>query len=452
MPHTIRIRKGVDIRLAGAPAGGVQDAAAADVYAIQPPDFHGINPRVVVKPGDQVAAGDALFTDKAHDVLRVTSPVSGTVRDVVRGEKRRVLSVLVAPDSAAAARTWAPMDPGAAHREALLARMLESGCFAFLRSRPYDVVPDPTVVPRAVFISGFHSAPLAPDMAVLLAGRMEDFQAGVTALGRMTSTGKVHIGVRAGDATYEVVKGVQTTAFEGPHPAGNVGVQIHHVEPLGKGELVWTMHPEDVANFGHLLRTGVYRPVRVVGAGGSEHPAPGYLRTLVGARVATLTGGAPASDSVRIISGDVLTGTQVSADGYLGAFAHGVVLLPEGRSPKFLLTSGWLGAGFDKFSVSRAFPTWLLPKSKTWRLDTNTNGEERALVVTGQYEQVFPFDLFPQHLVKSIIAHDLDGMERLGIHEVAPEDFALCEYVCTSKLPLQTLVREGLDTVKQEIG
>ncbi len=452
MPHTIRIRKGVDIRLAGAPSGGVQDAATADVYAIQPPDFHGLTPRVVVKPGDRVSAGDVLFTDKAHDAIRVTSPVSGTVRDVVRGEKRRVLAVLVAPDAAAPPRTWSPLDAAGADRADLLGRMLESGCFAFLRSRPYDVVPDPTAVPRAIFISGFHSAPLAPDMAVLLAGRMEDFQAGVTALGRMTSTGKVHIGVRAGDATYDAVKGVQTTAFEGPHPAGNVGVQIHHVEPLGKGELVWTMHPEDVANFGHVLRSGVYRPVRVVGVGGSEHPAPGHLRTLVGARVTTLTGGAAASDAVRIISGDVLTGTQVGADGYLGAHAHGVVMLPEGSAPKFLLTSGWLGAGLDKFSISRAFPTWLMPKSKTWKLDTNTNGEERALVVTGQYEQVFPFDLFPQHLVKSIIAHDLDGMERLGIHEVAPEDFALCEYVCTSKLPVQSLVREGLDTVKQEIG
>jgi len=425
MPHTIRIRKGVDIRLAGAPTGAVQDAAAADVYAIQPPDFQGITPRVAVKPGDRVAAGDTLFADKAHEAIRVTSPVSGTVRDVVRGDKRRVLAVLVAPDAAAPPRTWSPLDASQASREALLDRMLESGCFAFLRSRPYDVVPDPTAVPRAVFISGFHSAPLAPAMSVLLEGRMEDFQAGITALGRMTATGKVHLGVRAGDATYNGVQGVQITAFEGPHPAGNVGVQIHHVEPLGKGELVWTLHPEDVANFGHLLRTGVYRPVRVVGTGGSEHPAPAHLRTLVGAQVSTLTGGAAASEAVRIISGDVLTGTQVPADGFLGAHAHGVVMLPEGRTPKFLLTSGWLGAGFDKFSVSRAFPTWLMPASKTWKLDTNTNGEERALVVTGQYEQVLPFDLFPQHLVKSIIAHDLDGMERLGIHEVTPEDSAL---------------------------
>ena len=452
MPHTIRIRKGVDIRLAGAPSGAVRDAAPADVYAVQPPDFHGLVPRVAVKPGDRVAAGTTLFTDKTFERIAVTSPVSGTVRDVVRGEKRRVLSVEVTPDGAGTSHDFGALDPATADRGALLDRLLDSGCFAFIRTRPFDVVPDPTVVPRDIFISGYFSAPLAPSVAEVMAGRMDDFAAGAAALGRLSSSGRVHVGVRTGDSTFDAVPGIERTSFDGPHPAGNVGVQLHHVAPLAPGETVWTLHPEDVANFGRVLRTGHYVPTRVVGAGGSEHPAPGHLRTLVGARITTLTGGAAPSPDVRIISGDVLTGTRVGADGFLGAFAHAVTLLPEGKAPKFLLTSGWLGAGFDKFSVSRAFPTWLMPRTKTWKLDTNTNGEERALVVTGQYEQVFPFDLFPQQLVKSIIAHDLDGMERLGILEVAPEDFALCEYVCTSKLAVQSIVRKGLDTVKQEIG
>ena len=452
MPHTIRIRKGVDIRLAGAPSGAVRDAAPADVYAVQPPDFQGLVPRVAVKPGDRVAAGTTLFTDKTFERIAVTSPVSGTVREVVRGDKRRVLAVEVTPDGSGAAHDFGILDPATADRGALLDRMLESGCFAFVRTRPWDVVADPSVTPRDVFISGYFSAPLSPSVAEVMAGRMEEFAAGVKALARMTSTGTVHLGVAAGDQVFSAVAGVTTTVFDGPHPAGNVGVQLHHVAPLAKGETVWTMHPEDVANFGRLLQTGRFEPIRVVGAGGSEHPEPCHLRTLVGARMATLLGGAAPGEDVRVISGDVLTGTATTAAGFLGAFAHAVTMLPEGREPKFLLTSGWLGAGFDKFSVSRAFPTWLMPASKTWKLDTNSNGEERAFVVTGQYEQVFPFDLFPQHLVKSIIAHDLDGMERLGIHEVAPEDFALCEYVCTSKLPVQTIVRKGLDHVKQEIG
>jgi Na+-transporting NADH:ubiquinone oxidoreductase subunit A len=244
---------------------------------------------------------------------------------------------------------------------------------------------------------------------------------------------------------------VAVTTFEGPHPAGNVGVQIHHTLPVNKGEVVWTMHAEDVANLGETLTTGVYTTKRTVSAAGSEHPSPKYFQTNLGCELTALTAGHQ-GDATRFISGNPLTGTHAAADGYLGGLDHQVTLLPEGNEPKFLLTSGWLSPGLDKFSLSKSYPTWLMPKSKEFVMDTNTGGEERAFVVTGQYEPVFPFDIYPVQLIKSILANDIDAMEKLGIYEVAPEDFALCEYACTSKIDVQEIVRDGLDNLKKELG
>ena len=251
------------------------------------------------------------------------------------------------------------------------------------------------------------------------------------------------------------IKNCQITSFEGPHPSGNVGVQIHHTAPLSKGELVWTIGYQDVANIGSLLKSGKYTPTRIVACGGSECEKPQHVATLAGASVSSILeipSKANNGDSVRVISGSPLTGDQISKDGYLGAYHSAVALLPEGHDPKFLLTTGWLGLGLSRFSLSKSFPTWLMPKSKEWALDTNMGGEERAFVVTGEYEKVFPMDVYPVHLIKSIIVNDIDSMEKLGIYEVAPEDFALCEYGCTSKIPVQKIVREGLDNLRNELG
>ena len=448
MSKTVRIKQGADIRLVGQPAPDCSEASAPKLYAVQPTDFPGVTPKLAVKEGASVKAGEPLFFDKTYTSVQFVSPVSGVVKEVVRGAKRRVLAVVVESDGNAEAVNHGAWNGGS--REDLLNHLCASGVFATMRQRPFDVLANPADTPRAIYVSGFDSSPLAAETAVALAGRLEDVQRGMNALSELAGSGGVHLGVKAGDATLASLTGVTLTSFSGPHPAGNVGVQIHHTAPINKGEVLWTMGLQDVANLGALLATGVYTPARVVALGGSEMHNPRHVKTLAGAQLSGL--GFQVNEGARVISGSVLTGTNSGMAGYLGATATQVVALPEGHDPKFLLTSGWLSPGLDKFSLSRAYPTWLMPKSKRWKLDTNQNGEDRAFVVTGQYEQVFPFDIYPVHLVKSIMVNDIDAMERLGIYEVAPEDFALCEYVCTSKIPVQSVIREGLDMLKTELG
>lgn len=397
-------------------------------------------------------AGSPLFHDKYNERVQYLSPVSGTVKEVVRGAKRRVLAIEITADATDTYRSFDKVNPATASREQVLDAVLAGGMFPFIEQRPFAVPADPKDTPRSIHVSGFSSAPLAPETAVVMAGRMEAFQAGIHALNKLAGPGGVHLGVRSGDATFNGVTGCEITAFDGPHPAGNVGVQIHAIAPINRGEVVWTMHMEDVANLGHLLLNGEYKMDRVIAAAGSEHPAPQHFAVRLGAQVSTVLAGFTANADTRIVSGDPLTGQQVDATGYLGDQHHQVTVLPEGNKPKFLLTTGWLGLGLDKFSLSHAFPTWLLPKSKEFALDTCNNGEERAFVVSGQYDAVFPFDIYPEQLIKSIIVNDIDAMEKLGIYEVAPEDFALCEYACTSKIQSQRIVREGLDMLQKELG
>lgn len=452
MSRTIRIRKGADIRLKGRASSEVAQAVRSAVYAVQPPHFHGVTPKVTVKPGDRVEAGSPLFHDKYNEQVHYLSPVSGLVKDVVRGEKRRVLAIEVEADAADTFRSFPILDPVKASREEVRNAMLTGGMFPFLEQRPFAVPANPNDTPRSIHVSGFSSAPLAPETERVMDGRMDEFQAGIHALAKLAGAGGVQLGVRAGESLFDGIEGAEVTRFSGPHPAGNVGVQIHAIAPINRGEVVWTMHMEDVANLGRLLTKGTYCPDRVVSAAGTEHPAPQHFRVRLGAQVATVLGGLQPSKDVRIVSGDPLTGTTTAADGFIGDRHHQVTLLPEGNRPKFLLTTGWLGLGLDKFSLSHAFPTWLLPKSKEFTLDTCNNGEERAFVVSGQYDAVFPFDIYPEQLLKSILVNDIDAMEKLGIYEVAPEDFALCEYACTSKIQSQRIVREGLDMLQKELG
>lgn len=452
MSRTIRIRKGADIRLKGRPSTELVDAPATATYAVQPPNYRGIVPKLEVKEGDAVKAGTSLFHSKEHPEMKFLSPVSGTVKSVVRGEKRRILSVVLAADGADSTERFASMALEKASAEDVIQAMLERGMFAFVEQRPFAIVANPTELPRSIFVSGFNSAPLAADMELVLAGRMDAFQNGINALNKLLNGGHVHVGVRPGQSLFGSIQGISTTAFDGPHPAGNAGVQIHHVQPINKGEVVWVMHAEDVANLGETLTTGQYTCKRLVAAGGSEHVSPMHMRATLGCEIQSLAGVASESDNVRFISGDPLTGDRTASDGHLGGLHHQVVVLPEGNKPKFLLTEGWLAPGLDKFSLSKSYPTWLLPKSKEFVMDTCNNGEERAFVVTGQYEPVFPFDIYPVQLLKSIIANDIDGMEKLGIYEVAPEDFALCEYACTSKIAVQSIVRDGLDLLQKELG
>lgn len=448
MSNTLRIKKGVDIRLAGEPSLHCDDSPHPKVVAIQPTDFHGLTPKLVVKEGSSVQVGDALFYDKTFTTVMFASPVSGTVKEIVRGAKRRILAVTVESDGANTARDFGPWNGG--DRESLVAHLAAGGVFGAMRQRPFDVLANPADTPRAIYVSGFDSAPLAVDTALAVDGKIEHLQRGIDALGQLAGSGGVHVGLRQGDNTLASLQGCTLTSFDGPHPSGNVSVQIHHTAPINKGEVLWTIGLQDVINLGSFLQTGRYSADRIVALGGSEMVNPRHVRTIAGSQLCDI--GVAAKEGARIISGSVLTGITAGKDGFLGAFSTQVVALPEGHEPKFLLTDGWLSPGLDKFSVSRAYPTWLMPKNKQYTLDTNQNGEDRAFVVSGQYEAVFPFDIYPVHLIKSIMVNDIDAMEKLGIYEVAPEDFALCEFVCTSKIPVQSIVREGLDALKLELG
>lgn len=452
MSHTIRIRSGLNIRLKGTASGATTAVALGAKVAIHPSDYAGLTPKMSAKAGDVVQCGDVLFYDKNNPDVKYVSPVAGTVLEPVRGAKRRILRVEVQVDSAGGNRSLTALKPGSASGDQVRQAMLEGGLWPMLRQRPFDVVPAPDCAVRDIFVSGFDSAPLAPSAAQQLEGRMEDFQAGIDFLKACAPKGRqVQLGTAPKDTTFQGVKNVDATVFSGPHPAGNVGVHIHHIAPVNAGESVWTIAMQDVANLGASLSSGTYVNQRTVALTGSRAQTA-LLRCTAGTSIDDLVAGRVELSGTRVISGNVLTGTARTSEDALGAYHHQITCIPEGDEPQFFLTKGWLGLGFDKFSASRAFPTWLMPKSAKFDLNTNLNGEERAFVVSGQYESVFPFDIYPVHLVKSIIVGDLDRMEQLGIYEVAPEDFALCDYVCTSKIDAQQTVRDGLDTMMQELG
>lgn len=448
MSKSIRIRKGLDIRLAGEAEKVLVQTDPAKVVAIKPTDFHGLVPKVLVKPGDQVKAGTALFADKYNERVLFTSPVSGEVADVVRGEKRKVLEVRVLADVQQQFEDFGAGDASSMNRETIIQKLLASGVWAALRQRPFDVVADPAQSPKHIFISCFDTNPLAPDLDFVVRNNGDDFQAGLDALAKLTS-GKVNLVVGGNTSAREFLdaKGVVRHTVSGPHPAGNVGVQIHHISPINKGEVVWTCGVHDVLMIGRLFRTGKLDASRIVAVTGSESKNPKYFRTVIGAPVKDMIGAV--DDKVRVISGNVLTGDRVESTGTLGYYHTQLTLIPEGDEPKFFITEGWASPGFDKFSASRSFPAWLMP-GKKFAMDSSQNGEERAFVMSGQYEKVFPFDIYPVHLLKSILANDIEQMEKLGLYEVAPEDFALCEFVCTSKINSQSIVRQGLDALKKE--
>ena len=450
MSKTVKLRKGLDIRLVGEADKVKADLAMPKTVSIKPADFHGLVPKMVVKPGEKVQAGSVIFFDKYNDAVKYVSPVSGEVAEIVRGEKRRILEVVINADANIEYASASPVSPSA-DRESVKQTMLDAGLWPFFVQRPLGVVAKPDVTPKAVFISGFDTAPLAPDYDFILHGQDEAFQAGIDAISKLTD-GKVYLSLNAklkADAAFENAKGVVINRFDGKHPAGNVGTQIHHIDPINKGEFVFTINPQDVAIIGKYFLSGKFDASKYVAYTGSEASNRKYYKTVIGANISELVKNNLEGDNVRVVSGNALTGSQIAAEGFLGFYDNQITILPEGDQYKFFLTKGWLGPGFDKFSASRLFPTWL-GSSKKYKLDTNLNGEERGFVVTGELEKVFPFDILPMQLIKACITDDIDGMENLGIYEVVPEDFALCEYVCTSKVEIQDKVRQGLDLIQQE--
>ena len=448
MANQVKIRRGADIKLQGEAEKVKSDAPLPSSFALKPTDFQGLIPKMCVKQGDTLKAGDPIFYDKTNEHVKFTSPVSGEVAEIVRGEKRRILEVRIIPDSTQdyAAFDVSNLDSAEGVKKILMA----SGYWGFLRQRPYDIIADPTQTPKAIFISAFDSAPLAPDYDFLLHGQKNAFQAGLDAISKLTK-GKVHLTTRgrsSADEVFTEASGVEKNTITGPHPAGNVGIQIHHIDPINKGDIVWTINAQAVAMIGRFIKTGKVDFSKIIALAGSEVEKPRYLHTWVGASMKSIVDGQVNEGDNRVISGNVLSGIQVEENGYLGFHDDLVTVIPEGRDPQFL---GWIAPNLRKLSFSRAYMSWLMP-SKEFRLNTNMNGEDRAFVVTGQYERVFPMDIYPVFLLKAIMTKDVEKMEVLGIYEVAPEDMALCEFGCTSKMEVQRILREGLDLAREELG
>ncbi len=448
MSKIITLRKGLDINLQGKAEQTLYTAKASADYALSPLDFEGVTPKLLVKVGDEVKAGQPLFFNKNNDRILFTSPVSGKVTAINRGEKRRVLNVTVQPDAEQQYREFPTLDLKAAKREEIVELLLQSGLWPLLIQRPYGVIADPESQPKAIFLSAFDSAPLAPDYAYVLQSEQENLQKGIEVLQRLTE-GKVHLSVPAGKSLQvEQLKGVELHTFKGKHPAGNVGVQIHHIDPINKDEVAWTINLQDLAIVGRLFLTGKVDMTRTIAVTGSEVEKPAYCRVVAGASIESILGGnlkaQKEGDKVRVINGNVLTGTK--AEGYLSFYANQLTVIPEGDKYELL---GWAMPRFKKFSVSRSYFSWLCPK-KSYRLDTNLNGGERPFIVTGLYEQYLPMDIYPMYLLKACLAGDIDKMENLGIYEVIPEDLALCEFVCPSKIEIQQILRDGINLMIKE--
>ena len=445
MANVIKLRKGLDINLKGKAEETKILLKSSGKYALVPDDFEGVVPKVVVKEGDKVKAGDALFVNKNYPTVKFASPVSGTIAAVERGDRRKVLSIWVDADANQEFRDFGASNVNTLTGEQVKSMLLDAGLFGYINQLPYAISTNPETHPKAIFVSALRDMPLAANFEFELKGQEKDFQTGLTALSKMAKT---YLGVGV-HSSMENFKDVEVTVFDGKCPAGNVGVQVNHLDPVNKGEVVWTIGDPTVVLFiGRLFNSGKVDLRRTVALAGSEVKNPAYVDMLVGQELTTLLSNSYDSDhSVRIINGNPLTGRPTTKDGFLGAHTSEITVIPEGDDKNEML--GWIMPRFGQFSVSRSYCSWLFGK-KQYALDARIKGGERHMIMSGEYDRVLPMDIYGEYLIKAIIAGDIDRMEQLGIYEVSPEDFAVAEFVDSSKLELQRIVREGLNILRKE--
>lgn len=450
MANKFKIKRGLNLSIEGVAEKRMLEVSQAEFFAVKPTDFHGLIPKLLVKAGAKVKAGDGLFYDKNNSDIIYASPVSGEVVDVVRGERRKILEVVIKADSTVDYKKFNAGDLAKLSGEEVKKSLLEGGLWPFVKQRPYDVVAGTDKKPKAIFVSGFDSNPLAPETGMVVKGKGDALQAGFDALSKLTE-GTVNLSTLAGSSVPEFngLKNVTINEFEGKHPVGNVGVQISNISPIEKGEVVWTVQIQDVIAMGEYFINGIYDASRVVALTGSEVIKTGYYKVFLGSSIKPLVqSNVTKGKELRYISGNVFTGDQISAEGYLGSYQNQVTVIPEGKHFRFM---GWSWPGWTRPTVHKVYFSKLLT-NKVWKVDTNENGDIRAIVMSGEYDRFVPMQILPEFLIKAIITKDIDKMEQLGIYEVAPEDFALAEYACTSKIHLQEIVREGLDLMMKELG
>lgn len=471
MANVIKLRKGLNINLKGKAARQKFSSGKCAQYALVPDDFVGMTPKVVVREGDTVKVGDALFVNKKQTDVKFASPVSGVVSAVVRGDRRKVLRVVVDADKEQQYVDFGQKQVASLDGDAVVKALLDAGLFGYINQLPYAVSTTPDQKPRAIFVSALRDMPLAGDFEYELEGNEHDFQTGLSALAKVAKT-YLGIGVQQTNAALTGAKDVEVTVFDGACPAGNVGVQVNNIAPVNKGEVVWTVDPTAVIFFGRLFNTGKVDLRRLVAVAGSEITAPAYTEALVGQPIASILDGKLAvkknhvriingngiyansveeydvKNHVRIINGNPLTGRKCTAEDFVGGHTSEITVIPEGDDVDEML--GWILPRTNDFSVSRSYFSWLFGKKKEYSLDARVKGGERHMIMSGEYDKVLPMDIYGEYLIKAIIAGDIDRMEQLGIYEVAPEDFALAEFVDSSKLELQHIVRQGLDMLRKE--
>ena len=449
MANTIKLSKGLDIKIDGKAVEKTVKIQPSGVIEIKPDHFHGITPKITVKEGEAIKAGTPLFYNKNYESMKFVSPVSGSIREIKRGERRKVMNILNDVNSQPEFLQFGVKKTSSLTADEIKSTLLNSGLWVYIKQRPYDTIANPDRTPKAIFISGFDSAPLAPDYEYVMKDKMNDFQAGLDVLSKLT-TGKIHIGLKSANSIFATAKGVETTIFTGVHPAGNAGVQINKVNPINKGEVVWTINPQDVVIIGRLFSKGVVDMTKTIALTGPEVENPQYFETIAGNSITDIVKGnlKKTSYPLRYVSGNLLTGIQISENGFLTPYASQISVIDDGGETHELF--GWAMPRLNKFSASNMFFTKLLPRKK-FKYDARLLGGPRAIIMSGEWDKVFPMDILPEQLIKAMIAKNIDRMENLGAYEVAPEDFALCEFVDTSKLPLQAIVREALDFLKNEV-
>ncbi|SDG63130.1 Na(+)-translocating NADH-quinone reductase subunit A [Psychroflexus sediminis] len=447
MPIDIKIKKGLTLKLKGEAENSIEQAQKSKTVALRPSNFHSLVPKMVLKEGAKLNAGDEVFFSKYSDKTRVVSPVSGTLREIKRGAKRKILSVIIEADDEMSYKDFGIMDPLKSDSSEVKDRIFSTGLGVFLNQRPYNIPAEAEDTPKAIYISAYDTAPLSADYEFILKDKAEFFQNGINALTKLTG-GKVYLGVDKQSASFlKDIENVELITISGPHPAGNVGTLIHETEPMNRGERVWTINPEDVAIIGEQFKTGKYNAERTVVVTGSAAKHRKYFKTIIGAEVSSIL--KDHDDNSRIISGNVLTGEKIEEDGYINYFSNTLTVIPEGNEYRMF---GWIPfKDNDIHSASKTSLSWLFPNKK-YEVNTNLNGEERALVVTGEMEEMMPLDIMPMQLIKACMAGDIEKMENLGIYEVVPEDFALVEYTNTSKIEAQSIIRNGLDIMITEVG
>lgn len=447
MSKDIIVKKGLDINLVGDAKKTLEISKDSRFYSVYPEDFHGVYPKLTVKINDSINVGDALFFDKNNEEVKFVSPISGKISKIQRGERRKVVSIDILADKNIKYKDLGKLDTKA-DKQKVIEYLLNSGLWPFIKQRPYDVIANHKVSPKAIFVSGFSSAPLSANLDFISQGHQDNIQNAIDVLSKLTD-GEIHMSVRKkSDSFISNLNNITVHNVSGPHPSGNVGTLINKISPINKGEVVWTIALQDLILIGCAIESGRFPSERIVALVGSRIDNPRYVKTNIGSQMSTILGKG-VKDNSRIISGNILTGKQTSIDGHLDYYSNTITVIPEGNDYDLF---GWTRPIFDKISISRALTfSWLFPNKK-FDLNTNTNGEHRAFVLTGSYEEVFPLDIFPMRILKACMYNDLGEMEALGMYEVAPEDFALTEFICVSKQPHQQIIRKGLDLMKKELG